>query len=180
MSGRVLGFWIMEAQRLPDALGANSTFLKDGTPCDEPVFTRRVTVLCRRTCMFGRLSAGAKYATAELLRAPFPTVDWTRAGDPNERRNRRNQQFCSHMPVPSPAWKSSWKGNSAPGALAVSIIRWSRTLGKSGKLTSTGPKPCTSGMTCPVVLWPSCGGTRREFCRKTISFRNSSWKRIVP
>lgn len=43
--------------------------------------------------MFGRLSAGAKYATAELLRAPFPTVDWTRAGDPNERRNRRNQLF---------------------------------------------------------------------------------------
>ena len=69
-------------RQVPFSLGANSTFMKVGFPPVREVSTSLVTVFSMRTWRFLRLNAGWRYATAELLRWPPPTVDGVGARGP--------------------------------------------------------------------------------------------------
>ena len=59
---------------LPVEFAANSTFLKDSFPLVLLVLMTLVTVVWMSTSRFERFKAGLRYAVAELLRVPFPTV----------------------------------------------------------------------------------------------------------
>lgn len=61
-------------ENLPFGLGANCTVRNDGSPKRDLLGISLVTILSIKTWRFLRPRAGSRYAVAELLRAPFPTV----------------------------------------------------------------------------------------------------------